>query len=96
MERRRGIGLRIFCVRATRGLRRPSLDTRSGAQSGYPWNLRRQDLAVALLWLIFEREVMGDRLRRGWLRHDETIGVAQPHKPLMQISVPGSEVESYH
>jgi len=29
-EQRRGWSLMIFCARATRGLRRPSLDARSG------------------------------------------------------------------
>ena len=30
-EQRRGWELMIFCARATRGLRRPSLDARSGS-----------------------------------------------------------------
>jgi len=30
MKGREGMGLMIFCARATRGLRRPSLDARSG------------------------------------------------------------------
>ena len=37
-EQRRGWSLMIFCARATRGLRRPSLDARSGRSiSPHPW-----------------------------------------------------------
>ena len=37
-EQRRGWRLMIFCARATRGLRRPSLDARSGRSiSPHPW-----------------------------------------------------------
>ena len=35
-EQRRGWSLMIFCARATRDLRRPSLDARSEGQSGHP------------------------------------------------------------
>jgi len=38
VERRRGWSLMIFCARATRGRRLPSLDARSGRSiSPHPW-----------------------------------------------------------
>jgi len=42
-EQRRGWSLMIFCARATRGLRRPSLDARSGRSiSPHPWRDNEQ------------------------------------------------------
>ena len=42
-ERGKGCSLMIFCARATRGLRRPSLDARSGRSiSPHPWRENEQ------------------------------------------------------
>ena len=43
VEQRRGWSLMIFCARATRGLRRPSLDARSRRSiSPHPWRGNEQ------------------------------------------------------
>ena len=42
-EQKRGWRLMIFCARATRGLRKPSLDVRSGRSiSPHPWGDNEQ------------------------------------------------------